>query len=157
MSLEYQIDYTFKQTGLEAFAETELFDLSKKLLQLTGNDITTMPDITLSENIYNAARYMSFLQLYYNQANATYIHLKREHDLEVLKEVQKLKLNKTIKEKTAYVIENIPGLYSQFEELQKLEITVNLLQKMPESVMELANALKKELQRRNIQLGKNIS
>lgn len=154
--LNDQINYVFKTTGLDILSSQDFSKEVKSLLNLSGEDITGMTDKKLSETIFNGSKYINYLQLYYNQANAEYINLKKIHEIELLKAVHELDSKKTIKEKTSYVLDINLGLKKQNEDLNSLEVTVNLLNNMPERITELVNALKKELQLRQTKRSMNI-
>lgn len=151
--LNDQIEYIFKSTGLNILSSQDFQQEAQRLLNLTGSDITNMTDHKLSETIFTGSKYINFLQLYYNQANAEYVYLKKVHELELLKAVHAENSKKTIKEKTAYVLDNNYSLKKQNDNLNSLEVTVNLLYNMPDRMTELVNALKKELQLRTLKRG----
>lgn len=154
--LNDQIDYIFKVTGLDILSSQDFKDEVSDLLNLTGSDVTNMSDKKLSETIFNGSKYINFLQLYYNQANAEYLFLKKNHEIELLKATHEVNSKKTIKEKTAHILEVNLSLKKQHDDLNSLEVTVNLLNNIPERITELVNALKKELQLRQIKRGMNI-
>lgn len=156
MIFDEQVNHTLHTTGLDLMTSSELDTEVKRLLKLSGSDITSMPLTKLSETIFNSARYMMYIQLYYNQVNANLIYLKKEHEQSLIKKASLIKEGKTIKEKSVLALLQSDSLMEQDITIKQLEISVNLLHNIPEMLMELINALKKELQRRQTSFERNL-
>jgi hypothetical protein len=151
-----QVEFTLQSTGLDLVSSSELNSETTKLLKLSGSDITNMSSTKLSETIFNTARYMMYVQLYYNQVNANLIYLKKEHEQALVRFCTNIKEGKTIKEKSVHALSQNTALSEQDQTIKQLEISVNILNNLPEMLMELTNALKKELQRRQTTFERNL-
>jgi uncharacterized membrane protein len=135
---------------LEELRITGLSSINKDLagiesiLALRGQDLSVLTEKKLSEYIYTATQYQLYLQFHYNVRYVEYLKAKRKFDVALNRELVKMTSKQTVKEKIAEAMqqEDLAILESN---VASLEAKYNLLNKIPESFSELANALKKDL------------
>ncbi len=114
------------------------------VLAVSSNELSTMSDYDISKCIYTLAQYQVWLQVYCNMKHIKYLEAKRTFDIALSKVTASLSA-KTLKEKNQQAIENNKQLQELEKDLKIKEHDYLLFDKIPDSISELANALKKEL------------
>jgi hypothetical protein len=120
-------------------------DKLEELLSIPADRLSNLERKKLIEYIYILAQYQVFLNVQSNSRRIQYLEAKRSYDGELSLEVAKINSKKTLKEKAADAEENSPLLKELKEDLRIKEADSVLFEKIPESVLELSNALKKYL------------
>lgn len=125
-------------------------DSLKLVLSLRGKDLSSISDKKLSEHLLNLTRYHAYLTVHYNFRNIEYVTSKRKYDMELNKKIISVEgKGLTVKEKTSIAMEDpeVMVFYNDFVAKERLFL---LLKNLPESLTELANAIKKEMSVRQI-------
>jgi hypothetical protein len=136
--------------GLDSIAPNEA--VFREALSLAGEDISSMPINRISKLIFTLSQYQVYLQLQANIQSAKYRKAKRDFELELNRTLIQVKESKmTIKEKTAKAFEINEQLSVLEEAMTVAEGKDIALHKIPESALEIINALKKELSIRGLQ------
>lgn len=128
-------------------------DILSTALSYDGETITNLTDSKLSATLYDLSKYQVYLQLHANIRTTTLISAKRAYNNELRKTMvslsdMKLPSKMTVKEKEAKAMEENPRLQELELKLEEAEKQEALFRKVPEQTLELVNALKKELSRR---------
>lgn len=148
MSLDLDKDISNKLT--KSLVDTKIANIKPskdkldEILRLPSDQISTIPDNKVTEYIYCLAQYQVFLHVQANSRKILFLESKRSFDAEVAREVSKIE-GKTIKERASYAINNNQQLQALEKDMRIKEADYILFENIPESVSELANALKKEL------------
>lgn len=124
-------------------------DLLDKILGLNGYTISSLDNNTLSSYLFALAQYQIFIQTQVNIRNIKYVESKRAYDLEMAREIQKTNA-KTIKEKNTTALLNSPILQELEKDMRVKYSDHIIFDKIPDSIAELSNALKKEIALRGI-------
>jgi len=133
-----------EETGLGSI--TPQPEALKEALSIDGTMLGTLSAQKISSLIFTLTRYQLYLQLQSNMRTVKRDSTKRRYELELGKTMIKLQKSKlTVKEKAAQALEDNPNLAVLEENWYKAESEATLFHKTPEMVMEIANALKKEL------------
>lgn len=127
-------------------------DFLKEVLTTPAHQITTFSDSELTKAIYVLAQYQTFLQAQLNLREIKYLDAKRNYELELAKSSLGL-AGKTNKEKTTQALLNSEILQDLEKEVKITEYDFKLFQKIPDAILELGNALKKELSLRTNKRG----
>jgi len=132
-------------------------DLLEVVLAVQGDAIYALTDNQLTSYIFVLSQYQLFLQVQANVKYIKFIEAKRTFDLKMSREVSKNKEKATIKEKEANALSSSEELQGFEKAMVVRQADYLLFEKVPESVAEIANALKKELGLRAPQAGVNRS
>lgn len=123
-------------------------DVLQRALGLQSNQIQTLQESEIVGYIYVLAKYQTFLQVQSNVRNIRYLDAKRRFELRLAKEMSTVE-GKTVKERTSTVLLNSLELQELEKEMRIKEADYIILEKIPDTVSEMTNALKKELATRN--------
>lgn len=113
-------------------------------LALKSSDLASLTDQDLSRSIFTLAQYQVWLQTYCNIKHIVYLDAKRVFEIALTRASKNLD-GKTLKEKSQKALEADSALQSLERDLKAKEHDYFLFDKIPETISDLANALKKEL------------
>lgn len=125
-------------------------DLIEKVLSIQGIDFPNIQDHELSQHLYTLSQYLVFLNLQCNARQIKFLEAKRKFEFEQAKLVATIE-GKTIKERESTAILNNEVLQTLEKDMRQKEYDFILFNKVPDSVTEIVNAIKKELSVRNPQ------
>lgn len=118
--------------------------LLETVLALQGDLISTLTDQQLTSYMYTLAQYQVFLHTQVNLKNIRFMESKREFEFALAKETVK-STAKTVKEKEFNALINNEHLQELEKKMRLREAEYVLYDKVPDSISEITNALKKEL------------
>jgi hypothetical protein len=128
------LDYTPDMKGIEA------------ILQLKGRDLSTLSEDKLSECVFVITQYQLYLQLHHNIRNIEYLNLENQFDRALNSALLKVADKKlTVKEKMAVAMEGNTELQELEDNAFRAKSKYLLFNKIPDSLIEWGNAIKKEL------------
>ena len=119
-------------------------DQLAEALSLQSDELSALTERELSKYIYTLSQYIVYLQVQCNSRHIKYLESKRRYELALAKGSISIEA-KTLKEKARIALSNDPELQKYEKILRITEADYMLFEKIPESVTELVNALKKEL------------
>jgi hypothetical protein len=121
-----------------------------RILSLSGRELTNLTDSKLSQYLFTLTNHITYVQLHYNIRNMWHLRAKGKYELELNKALAEMASSKlTVKEKTAKAMEN-PKLTELYEDWKSKEAQYTMLHKIPESLLEVANSIKKEMTIRSL-------
>jgi hypothetical protein len=139
-----QLSKCLEDTGLSEVAPN--LEALKEALSIDGTKLGTLTSQKISSLIFTLSRYQLYLQLQCNIRSVKRNTAKRQFEIEQGKALIKLPSSKlTVKEKAAKVLEEHEGLANLESKYATADDECTLFHKTPEMVLEIINALKKEL------------
>lgn len=129
-------------------------ELLEVVLSLQGNNINALSEQQLSSYIFVLSQYQHFLQVQANYKDIRYSNAKRDYEFSLAKAVSAIE-GKTVKGKELKALISSENLQYLEKQLRLREADSMLFSKVPETLSEMANALKKELGLRGPMLGGN--
>lgn len=115
------------------------------ILSLKGSRLSFLTSKDLTHYIYSLSQYLIFLQVQVNIRNIKYIDAKKAYETALAREMSTKDTKRTLKEKTSEVLLSSEKLQQLSQALQVKEADYRLFDKIPDHILELVNALKKEL------------
>jgi len=115
-----------------------------KALAVKGYDISSLADAEISQHMYTLSQYIVFLQVQCNVRQIKYIDAKRMYELAIAKAVAN-QTGKTVKERTNTALLESGELQRLEQDYRLTEADFILFSKVPDSILEVVNAFKKEL------------
>jgi len=116
-------------------------------LSLNPEDLVVLPVEDISKAIFIYAQYIVFVQAQLNVREASLMYEKRKFNRAVAKAISKYPKG-TVAEREAKAFEDNEDLRMLEQQYLKAQTNFVMFQKMPDSMAEVVNALKKELTRR---------
>ena len=122
----------------------------REALTLDGSMLSSLTNQKISSMIFTLSRFQLYLQVHSNVRTLNHKKAKREFEKELNSTLIQLKCPKsyTVKEKVAQAFIENPNLTDMEEKVVNAEGHEILFHKTPESILEIINALKKELSTR---------
>jgi len=143
--MEKKISDTLSAT----LSETRIFSIKPsteqidEVLTLSADHISNLTDQQLSRYIYILSQYSVFLNLQCNSKKILADESRHIYDTEVGKVISKLE-GKTVKDRISMALENDEKLRNLEMDMRIRAADSTLLENIPDAIMNLSNALKKE-------------
>lgn len=119
-------------------------DSLKKILSLSGYELNALDDSIVTQYIYTLTQYLVFLQVQTNVRQIKYLDTKRQYELALSKAIANTS-GKTIKERSKLALIENDAVQKLEQSFKVAEADYILFTKIPDSILELINAFKKEL------------
>jgi len=111
-------------------------------LKLQAHQISSLPEEKIKEYLYIFAQYTVFLNVQANSRKILYLEAKRAFEMAISNKVTHVE-GKTVKERLAKVLETDESIQKLEKDLRIKEADSTLFENIPESIIEISNALKK--------------
>lgn len=139
-----RLNTSLHDTRLDKIDPTQNRDDLDKALLIRGHEISTMATEELMAHMYTLTQYTVFMHMQSNIRQIKFLEAKREYELALAKALSG-KQGKTVKERASAAILESEDLQKLESEMRVREADHIMFEKVPDSLAELANALKKEL------------
>lgn len=120
--------------------------LLEETLSMAPHNVPLMSDQELSERIFGLSQYQVYIQAQTNARNVKFINIKRRYEMALNQAASKIDPKvKTVKEREALALAGSDDLRKMLDDLTIAESDYLLFENIPQSMIELCNALKKEM------------
>lgn len=124
-------------------------NILKWALSIDPETVVLFESSDLTKAMYSLTQYSAFLQAQLNAREATFIYEKRKFGRELSLAICQYPKG-TVNEREAKALKDIKELQLLESRLVKAETDFLMFRKMPESILEKVNVLKKEMSRRGV-------
>lgn len=147
LALKKILKQSLEGTGLEKITMPgEL--LLTWALTFNPESVVSMPSEDISKAIFVISRYVVFLQAQANLREASLYHEKENFNIAIAEKISKYPTG-TVAERQAKALNDHEDLRMLKDRVMSAKINYLMFQKIPDSFLEVINALKKELSRRS--------
>lgn len=115
-----------------------------KALKVQGHELSNMATEELTTHMYTLTQYTVFMNMQTNIRRIKFIEAKRDYELALARELS-TKQGKTVKERSSAAMLESPELQKLELEMRVREADHILFDNIPDSIAELASAMKKEI------------
>lgn len=117
-------------------------------LKIDPESVVLFSGQELTKAMYSLTQYAAFLQAQLNIREATFLYEKRKFGREIALAISKYK--GTVQEREAKALDEVDELKMLEDRMIAAESQFIIFKKMPESILEKVNVIKKEMSRRGV-------